>query len=117
MTKGVIYIMKTAVAGLIKIGKANIKNFTERMRNLEFNGYYNVIGLKRFFAIDNQFSAKVVGEREVEFEGEIWELSPLVREIQTRRGKVNKSGVYQSAQYFIYRGIKLADLKEVYAAK
>jgi hypothetical protein len=44
--------MTTAVSGLIKIGQTGIDSYQERMRNLEFNGYYNVSGLKRFFAIE-----------------------------------------------------------------
>ena len=44
--------MTTAVTGLIKIGKTGTKNYQERMRNLEANGYYNVVGLKRIFAIE-----------------------------------------------------------------
>lgn len=44
--------MTTAVSGLIKIGKTGTNNYPERMRNLESNGYYNVSGLKRFFAIE-----------------------------------------------------------------
>ena len=52
MKNGIIYIMTTAVAGLIKIGKSNTKNYQERMRFLEANGYYNTVGLKRFFAIE-----------------------------------------------------------------
>ena len=51
MSKGVIYLMTTAVSGLIKIGKTGIGNYSERMRFLEFNGYYNVSGLRRYFAI------------------------------------------------------------------
>src|SRR3989344_2503396 len=50
--KGIIYIMTTAVSGLIKIGQTSTNNYQERMRNLEANGYYNVAGLKRFFAIE-----------------------------------------------------------------
>ena len=50
--KGIIYIMTTAVSGLIKIGKTGNDNYQERMRNIESNGYYNVSGLKRFFAIE-----------------------------------------------------------------
>ena len=50
--KGIIYIMTTAVSGLIKIGQTGNANFQERMRFLEANGYYNVSGLKRFFAIE-----------------------------------------------------------------
>jgi hypothetical protein len=36
--KGIIYIMTTAVSGLIKIGQTGTANYQERMRNLEANG-------------------------------------------------------------------------------
>ena len=36
---GIIYIMTTAVSGLIKIGQTQLENFKERMRFLESNGY------------------------------------------------------------------------------
>ena len=52
MAKGIIYLMSTAVSGLVKIGKTGTKNYPERMRFLEANGYYNVAGLKRYFAIE-----------------------------------------------------------------
>jgi hypothetical protein len=52
MSTGIIYVMTTAVSGLIKIGKTRVANYKERMRFLEANGYYNVVGLKRFFAIE-----------------------------------------------------------------
>ena len=51
MAKGIIYVMTTVVPGLIKIGKTGISNFEQRMYNLERNGYSNVVGLKRHFAI------------------------------------------------------------------
>ena len=52
MDKGIIYLMTTAVSGLIKIGIAKTDRYRERMRFLEANGYYNVVSLKRFFAIE-----------------------------------------------------------------
>lgn len=52
MNKGIIYVMTTAVSGLVKIGQTGSANFQERMRGLEANGYYNVVGLKRAFAIE-----------------------------------------------------------------
>ena len=52
MAKGIIYIMETVVPGLIKIGKTASDNFEQRMYNLERNGYNNVVGLKRRFAIE-----------------------------------------------------------------
>ena len=50
MAKGIIYMCSTAVQGLIKIGKT--KDFESRMKTLEDNGYRNVAGLKRQFAIE-----------------------------------------------------------------
>ncbi len=50
MAKGIIYVCSTAVEGLIKIGKTT--DFETRMLNLESNGYRNVAGLKRQFAIE-----------------------------------------------------------------
>lgn len=52
MSKGIIYITTTSVAGLIKIGKTRIDQFESRMKTLEQNGYWNVNGLKRYFAVE-----------------------------------------------------------------
>jgi len=52
MSKGIIYVMTTAVPGLIKIGKTGPGNFEQRMYNLEHDGYRNVTALKRAFAIE-----------------------------------------------------------------
>ena len=49
MATGILYIMTTAVPDLIKIGITQEKQYLERMRYLEMNGYYNVVGLKRVF--------------------------------------------------------------------
>ena len=51
MATGIIYVMTTVVPGLIKIGKTATQNFESRMYQLEHNGYSNVVGLKRHFAI------------------------------------------------------------------
>lgn len=52
MARGVLYIMTTIVPGLIKIGKTTSQNFDHRMYGLEHNGYFNITGLKRKFAIE-----------------------------------------------------------------
>jgi hypothetical protein len=197
--KGVVYIMTTAVSGLIKIGQTGTANFQERMRFLEANGYYNVTGLKRFFAIelddyhekerlvheifnkqqigdselfaldydlvrqlllsfegkiifpkdinkekefnevskareqgarfsfyrkgikegeeivfiaDKEITAKVISEREVEYGGQIWKLSPLTYKIYEQKGQLNPSGAYQGAAYWQYKGKRLRDLPD-----
>ena len=48
---GIIYLMTTVVDVLIKIGKTKINNFDKEMKDLERNGYFNVSGLKRNYAI------------------------------------------------------------------
>lgn len=198
--KGIIYIMTTAVSGLIKIGQTGTNNYQERMRNLEANGYYNVAGLKKFFAIeledyvekeallhdifnkhrvgeselfaldqelirqlllsfkgnviypenidqekefdevsnirkqgrlfnfytkglkngdtitfkgDESITAKVVGEREVEYDNQIWKLSPLVYKLYEQRGELTASGAYAGADYFKYKGKRLRDLPDI----
>ncbi len=59
MAKGIIYVCSTAVAGLIKIGKTT--DFESRMAFLEANGYRNVAGLKRQFAIEvDNYSEKEI---------------------------------------------------------
>lgn len=52
MAKGIIYVMATVVPELIEIGKTGTENFEQRMYQLERNGYFNVVGLKRKFAIE-----------------------------------------------------------------
>lgn len=52
MATGVLYVMSTVVPGLVKIGKTTTDRFDDRMRILERNGYNNVTGLHREFAIE-----------------------------------------------------------------
>lgn len=52
MSKGIIYLCTTVVPGLVKIGITSSDTFEQRMYNLEHNGYFNVTGLKRRFAIE-----------------------------------------------------------------
>ncbi|MGI6743663.1 MAG: DUF4357 domain-containing protein [Eubacteriales bacterium] len=65
MAKGIIYVMTSVVPGLIKIGKTGSNNFDSRMIQLEKNGYSNVTGFKREFAIevdDYDEKEKLLGE-------------------------------------------------------
>lgn len=52
MSRCIIYVMTTVVDGLVKIGKTGCDNFEQRMTYLENNGYRNICGLKRQFAIE-----------------------------------------------------------------
>ena len=85
-------------------------NFTPKEgRRLSFQEL-QLIGLDITFVDDSSIRAHVIGDKEVEFEGKKWRLSPLTKEIQERRGRVNASGSYQGAQYWEFDGIKLADI-------
>ena len=55
-------------------------------------------------------TAKVVSDKEVEFEGKRWKLSPLTRELFNRMGRVSKSGSYRGAYYWSYDGMKLSSI-------
>lgn len=52
MPTGVIYVMETVVPGIVKIGKTKTQNYPKRMDFLEKNGYQNIAGLHRRFAIE-----------------------------------------------------------------
>ena len=54
--------------------------------------------------------AKVVNDREVSFEGKLWKLSPLTREIKERRGERSPSGSYQGSIFWEYKGSRIFDL-------
>lgn len=85
-------------------------NFAQKEgRGLSFQEL-QLIGLEINFIDDPEIIAKVVSDNEVEFEGKKWKLSPLTREIQTRRGKVNASGGYSGAYWWEFDGIRLSDV-------
>ncbi len=48
---GIVYLMKTVIKGVYKIGISDVSNFEGRIRHLENNGYANVAGLERILAI------------------------------------------------------------------
>lgn len=48
--KGYVYIMTTAVDGIIKIGRSD--NWKQRCQSLKENGYKNLNGLDTFFVVE-----------------------------------------------------------------
>lgn len=52
MKKGIIYLCKTAVKGVYKIGRTD--NLKSRKTILESNGYYNVAGLNLIYAVETE---------------------------------------------------------------
>lgn len=69
-----------------------------------------LIGETINFYPNPSITAKVVTDKEVEFEGKRWRLSPLTRELFKRMGMVNKSGAYQGSQYWAFEGMKLSSI-------
>ena len=117
MAKGIIYIMTTVVEGLIKIGKTGSDNFEQRMLHLESNGYRNVTGLKRQFAIEldnydekevllhNLFARSRVGNTEL-FSLSMNEVIQLLSSFEGKivYPKENKAEVFEQATEAIETG-------------
>lgn len=51
---GIIYLMKSVINGVYKIGVSRLDQFESRMYKLEKNGYDNIVGLKRVIAIKTE---------------------------------------------------------------
>ena len=89
-----------------------IKNGSKRKSGERFDFYKK--GLKDGdiinFIEDDSVTAIVAGSRQVLFEGQLWYLSPLVRELYTRMHKANTSGAYQGPSYFKYGNTTLTDI-------
>ena len=69
-----------------------------------------LIGKQINYIDDKNIIVTVVSDKEVEFEGKIWKLSPLTREIKKRRGECNDSGTYQGSKFWEYNGISVWDM-------
>lgn len=59
---------------------------------------------------DKSIVARVVNEKEVEFEGKNWRLSPLTKELKTRQGICSPSGSYQGSIFWEYKGQRIFDM-------
>lgn len=70
-------------------------------------------GAKINFIRDQSIIVTVISDREVEFEGRRWKLSPLAKELHRRTGRLNRSGAYQGAAFFAHNGVKLINLPDV----
>lgn len=84
-------------------------NFAKKKTRLYSLSEHGLVGKFITYIYDKSVSVKVVGDREVEFEGKKWKLSPLVRELETRRGTVTSSGAYSGPVYWEYKGINITE--------
>ena len=62
------------------------------------------------FTEDQSVSVKVVSDGCVEFEGKVWTLSSLTKELLTRKGIKYKTIQYSGAAYWEFDGIRLIDI-------
>jgi len=69
-----------------------------------------LIGETINYIAEPSIEAVVVDDKEVSFENKTLKLSPLTREIENRKNRLNNSGSYQGAQFWEFQGIKLSDI-------
>ena len=104
----IIYILRYVLPIPEEMRHAN--NFSaKKSRSLSFSEL-SLLDEYITFIKDKSIKAKVVSDNEVLFEGKKWRLSPLTRELETRRGTVTPSGSYQGSVYWEYNGNRLADM-------
>ncbi|MFA5660022.1 MAG: hypothetical protein WC968_01310 [Bacilli bacterium] len=112
-------ITEVSVSGAARDIKNSGNEQVDKTNGEEVNTRFNFFkrGIKKgaeiVFAENESFVAYVENERKVMFEGRLWYLSPLTRELFTRLGKVNSSGAYQGPLYFKFNGKRLTEIPEV----
>jgi len=84
--------------------KNNFK--TKAARGLSFVDL-GLVGQTIHYIKDHSITALVVSDKEVEFEEKKWKLSPLTREIETRKKTLTASGSYSGVNYWAFDGIRL----------
>lgn len=74
----------------------------------------DLIGKTIVYFDDSNILAEVIGNKEVQFEDKVWRLSPLTREIETRKNRRNRSGAYWGVNMWKYEGKTLEEwMKEI----
>lgn len=98
----------------IRVGKI-VEVSKAREQGSRFSFYKKGIkdGEEIVFIADKEITAKVVGEREVEYGDQIWKLAPLTYKIYEQKGGLNDSGAYQGAAYWQYKDKRLRDLPDI----
>jgi len=84
----------------------------EKAPNLTFSLLGIPVGAELTYVDDESIIVRVYRNDKVEFEGKLWTLSVLVRELKKRDGTVNRSGSYQGGKYFKYNGKVLTDIRK-----
>lgn len=69
----------------------------------------DLIGKTIVYFDDANIVAEVIGNKDVKFEDKVWRLSPLTREIETRKNRRNRSGAYWGVNMWKYEGRTLEE--------
>ena len=88
----------------LNVKTRRVKSHTQSFEEL------GLVGETINYIDDKSIVAKVVNDKEVSFEGKLWKLSPLTREIKERRGERSPSGSYQGSIHWEYKGSRIFDL-------
>jgi hypothetical protein len=109
------YLIEIIIENILPISD-NLKtsnNYTTGKRSggnaLSFENL-DIIGKTIIYFDDVNIVAEVVGNKEVKFEDRVWKISPLTREIETRKNRRNRSGVYWGVNMWKYEGRTLEEL-------
>ena len=102
------YLLKEVIPIPDDMRMAN--NFSAKEKNALSFIELELVGQEIVFSADHTYTARVVSDKEVEFEGKKLRLSPLTRQIFERMGRVTASGSYQGSRYWEYNGVKLVDM-------
>lgn len=70
----------------------------------------DLVGKNIVYFDDETIIAEVFDDKEIKFENRVWRLSPLTREIETRKNRRNRSGAYWGIDKWKYEGKTLEHL-------
>ncbi|MDR0980016.1 MAG: DUF262 domain-containing HNH endonuclease family protein [Candidatus Nomurabacteria bacterium] len=110
------YLIGILLERILKLpdGLNNSQNYsmikkTPRGNKISFDKL-GLVGKELAYFDDPMIIVKVIGDKEVEYEDRRWRLSPLTREIEIRKNRVNSSGSYWGAKQWTYNGETLKDI-------
>ncbi len=109
-----VYLIRIITDKILPLGEKlrTSNNYTTEKRTvtnkLSFESL-DLIGKTIVYYDDANILAEVIGNKEVKFEDKVWRLSPLTREIETRKNRRNRSGAYWGVNMWKYEGRTLEE--------
>jgi len=108
------YLLEILIGNILSINE-NLKignNYSTERRSVSNRLSFEDLGLvgkSIVYYDDENITAEVIGDKEVKFEERVWKLSPLTREIETRKNRRNRSGAYWGVNMWKYEGRTLEE--------